>query len=84
MAQAELLVDLADRAELKLLGDRSMASTACLSDRFEPERQRSNELSSQIVAITTNTKARAKRYGAHNRALSGSVIELQHGDNCEP
>lgn len=82
--QAELLVDLGDTAELDRLGDLSMASIVCLGDVFMPDRQRGRDLSSNIVAITFNTKDRAQRYVAYNRAVSGSAGQVPEGNTCEP
>ena len=82
--QAELLADLTNRAELDQLGDRSMASIVCLGDSFMPERQKGRDLSSQIEAMTANTKERTKQYIAYNRAVSGSSGRLPEGNTCEP
>jgi hypothetical protein len=60
--QAELLVDLTNKVELDRLGDLSMASVKCLRLSFMPDYQRGYDLSSTIVAITANTKQRAKQY----------------------
>ncbi len=82
--QAELLVDLTQKAQLDRLGDMSMASIVCLGDVFAPNRQRGRDLSSKIVAITANTKERAKQYLAYNRAVSGSSGRLPEGNTCGP
>ena len=82
--QAELLVDLSNKSELDRLGELSMASIVCLGDAFTPERQLGRDLSSKIVAITANTKQRAKQYLAYNRAVSGSSGRLPEGNTCEP
>lgn len=82
--QAEILVDLADNAELDRLGDRSMASVVCLGDVFMPQRQQGRNLGSQIESITANTRERAKKYFAYNRAVSGSSGRLPDGNTCEP
>ena len=82
--QAELLVDLNNKAELDRLGDASMASVKCLGDRFKPDYQKGLDLSSKIVAITANTRERAKQYLAYNRAVSGSAGRVPDGNTCEP
>jgi hypothetical protein len=82
--QAELLVDLANKVELDRLGDLSMASVKCLRLSFMPDYQRGYDLSSTIVAMTANTKQRAKQYLAYNRAVSGSSGRLPDGDTCAP
>ncbi|MDO9135777.1 hypothetical protein [Hydrogenophaga sp.] len=82
--QAELLVDLTNKVELDRLGDLSMASVKCLRLSFMPDYQRGYDLSSTIVAITANTKQRAKQYLAYNRAISGSSGRLPEGNTCEP
>ncbi len=82
--QAELLVDLGDKAELDRLGDLSMASVKCLGDAFQPDYQQGLDLSGKIVAITANTQARAKQYLAYNRAVSGSAGRMPEGNTCEP
>lgn len=84
MRQAELLVDLTNKVELDRLGDLSMASVKCLRLSFMPDYQRGYDLSSTIVAITANTKQRAKQYLAYNRAISGSSGRLPEGNTCEP
>lgn len=82
--QAELLVDLTNGPELDKLGDLSMASVKCLRLSFMPEYQRGYDLSGKIVAMTANTRERAKKYLAYNRAVSGSSGRLPEGDTCEP
>jgi len=82
--QAELLVDLHDKAELDRLGDASMASVKCLRLSFMPDYQQGYDLGSKIVAMTANTKERAKQYIAYNRAVSGSSGRLPEGNTCEP
>lgn len=81
--QAELLVDLANKVELDRLGDLSMASVKCLRLSFMPDYQRGYDLSSTLVAITANTKQRAKQYLAYSRAVSGSSGRLPEGNTCE-
>lgn len=82
--QAELLVDLTNKAELDRLGELSMGSVVCLGDAFMPERQRGRDMGRQIEAVTANTKQRAKQYLAYNRAVSGSSGRLPEGNTCEP
>lgn len=82
--QSELLVELSNEAELNRLGDLSMSSVACLADVFMPEYQKGFDLSSKVVAMTANTKQRAKQYLAYNRAVSGSSGRLPEGNTCEP
>ena len=82
--QAELLVNLTDKAELYRLGDLSMRSVSCLADSFGSEYQKGFDLGSQIEAMTANTKERAKQYIAYNRAVSGSTGRLPKGNTCEP
>ena len=60
-----------------------MASVKCLRLSFMPDYQRGYDLSSTIVAITTNTKQREKQYLAYNRAVSGSSGRLSSGNTCE-
>jgi hypothetical protein len=82
--QATLLVDLTDKVALNRLGEQQSRSVNCLSDIFQPDYQQGFDLSSQIEAITANTKERAKQYIAYNRAASGSVISSVPGNTCDP
>jgi hypothetical protein len=82
--QAELLVDLTNKSELNRLGEVSFRSVNCLGDIFKPDLQDGLDLSSQIVAVTANTKERAKQYIAYNRAVSGSSGSLPRGNTCDP
>lgn len=82
--QAELLADLTDKSELDRLGNLSMASVKCLRLSFMPDYQQGYDLSGKIVALTANTKQRAKQYLAYNRAVSGSSGRLPEGNTCEP
>lgn len=82
--QSMLLADLNDTDALQKLGERSAAAVVCISDTFSPERQIGRDLDSQIEAMTANTKERAKKYIAYNRAVSGSSGRLPEGKTCEP
>lgn len=82
--QRELLADLDNRSLLDELGDLSMAAVKCLGDSFKPDYQKGLELNTQIEAMTANTRERAKRYLAYNRAASGSSGRLPEGNSCEP
>ena len=81
--QAELLVDLNDKAEHDRLGVMASRSIKCLRVVFMPDYQRGYDLSSQIEAITANTKERAKQYIAFNRAVSGTVESSVAGNTCD-
>ena len=81
--QSELLVDLTNNTEHDRLGVLASRSTKCLRLVFMPDYQKGYDLSSQIEAITANTKERAKQYLAFNRAVSGSVVSSVSGDTCE-
>ena len=81
--QNALLVDLTDKVALQAVGDSFMASTSCLGDMFMPNRDESYKVSSKIEAITFNTKERAMRYIAYNKARSGSVTSYPKGNACK-
>ena len=68
---------------LQAVGDSFMASTSCLGDMFMPNRDESYKVSSKIEAITFNTKDRAMRYIAYNKARSGSVTSYPKGNACK-
>jgi hypothetical protein len=82
--QAELLVELTNKYELNRLGSLSMASVKCLRLSFMPDYQKGYDLSSQVEAITANTRERAKRYLAYNQAVAGSSGRIPDGNPCEP
>jgi hypothetical protein len=81
--QRSLLMDLSDKAAVRALSDASMAATACIGDRFEPDPNPSYEISLKIEAITANTPKRAKRYMRYMAALSGTSTAYPEGDTCE-
>jgi hypothetical protein len=82
--QRELLVDLADKAAHDVLGAQTSAYVDCLHDSFAPDSVTASAYGARIEAITANTRERAKRYLAYNRAVSGSSGTIPRGDNCEP
>lgn len=82
--QRELLVDLNDKAAHDVLGTQTSAYIDCLHDSFAPDSVTASAYRARIEAITANTRERAKRYLAYNRAVSGSVLTIPRGDNCEP
>jgi hypothetical protein len=82
--QAKMLVDLSDNVALQVLGERTAAAVVCLRDIFVPNRQEGRDLGNKLEAITANTKERATRYIAYNRARSGTSGRLPEGNTCEP
>jgi hypothetical protein len=81
--QRSLLMDLSDKAAVRALSDASMAATACIGDRFEPDPGPSYEISLKIEAITANTPERARRYMRYMAALSGTSTAYPEGNSCE-
>lgn len=81
--QLELEADLEDAAALDDLGRRSMASVKCLRLAFWPNYQRGYDLGATVEALTANTKGRAFRYMAYNRAVSGTSGSLPSGNTCD-
>jgi hypothetical protein len=82
--QRKVLVDLNDKAALDELGVQTSAHVDCLHDSFAPDSVTASAYRARIEAITANTRERAKRYLAYNRAVSGSWGTIPRGDNCEP
>ena len=82
--QDKLLSDLEEIHERRAVADRSMRGVTCLGDAFTPNREAAYDLIDKIEAITANTRIRAKRYLAYNRALSGSAGRLNPSNPCDP
>jgi len=83
MMQKMLLINLSQKTELTGIAVLAERSIRCLSMVFKPDYQKGYDLSSQIEAITANTRERAKQYIAFNRAMSGSVSSSVNGDTCD-
>jgi|GEM_PF-627724 len=88
-SQAKLLVDLTDEDAINAARLASTRAINCLGDRLiTGERGKRNydafdKVSKKIIAMTSNTKARATQQLKFSEALSGSVWGLPDGDTCD-
>lgn len=82
--QKSLLMDLSNNAEVKALGDASLAATVCMGEAFKGAAIAYDALSLKIEAITANTPERGRRYMQYMRALSGTSSPWPEGNPCEP
>lgn len=82
--QQMLLVDKSDAIAMQATLDASTRAMDCIFDTFvQPDGfLRGSQLSTELEAITSNTKERLKAYLAFNRAASGSVSGSFKGQGC--
>lgn len=80
-------VDVANMDAVQAIHDVQARAVACVFVRFpkgdDPVKDAlAVEMTSEMEAITMNTRARSKRYMAYADALSGSVFDAPEGDVC--
>lgn len=81
--QASLIVDTQDRAATKANSVRDMRAINCLGDLFLEKDMHFARVSSELLSITTNTKARLKAYLKYDKSLDGTVLSLSNGNTCD-
>ena len=83
--QQTLLVDTNDERALDEVSRQIMRAVNCKVSVFRSleDSKEGHRMTSQLEAITTNTKERLKAYLAFNKAVSGSVSQLPEGGTCE-
>lgn len=83
--QAMLLVDKNDAMALERVSEMGGRALNCRSAVFPGVQgiKAWSDMSSELEAMTTNTKERLLAYLAYNKARSGSVSRLPEGDTCE-
>lgn len=83
--QQMLLVDKNDAVALEAASRAGARAVNCLSIIFPSieEFKLGHQMSSELEALTTNTKERLLAYLAYNKARSGTVSRLPTGDTCD-
>lgn len=83
--QNTLTIDASIRQQADMAAAQITKAMSCRSAAFADDRHSTgSEMVYKIEALTANTKQRMKKYLAFNKAMDGSVIELDSGDQfCE-
>lgn len=81
--QQSLTVPLEDKAAVDRIGRLSAEAINCIGLVFEQGSGARGMWITKLEAMTANTRQRAQRYLAYNKAASGSFIHMPSGDTCE-
>ncbi len=83
--QQMLLADRNDAVALDAASRAGARAVNCLSTIFPSveEFKLGHQMSTELEALTTNTKERLRAYLAYNKARSGTVSRLPKGDTCD-
>jgi hypothetical protein len=84
VSQAQMVVDVNDKAAVKALSVRSARAINCLIQQFgTTQAPLFSDVQGSLANYTTDTKARMKAQLAYSKALDGSVVSLPEGNTCE-
>jgi len=83
--QRMLLVDKSDTAALDAVSEAGSRATACANAAFRTADGAIAQyrMTTDIEAMTANTKTRLVAYLAYNKARSGTVSTMRGGDACD-
>lgn len=83
--QKSLMVNIADMNSVKAVDREISRGINCIYSKFDGSgtSKQPSQVSSEIEAITSNTKGRLLAYRQFNKALDGTSSALPEGDTCE-
>ncbi|WP_372661924.1 hypothetical protein [Hydrogenophaga sp.] len=83
--QSMVLVNRNDAVALDAVSGAGVRAVNCISIIYPSleEFKVGHQMSSELEALTTNTKERLRSYLAYNKARSGTVSRMPEGDTCD-
>lgn len=81
--QQTLLLNSSDKNAARVLAERNFAATDCITAAYESKSKQPRQLTSQLEAMTANTRERARQYIQYNAALGGMAFDMSVKPACD-